>query len=663
MDFSKKASILSKLEVDKLSELFYTINGERKFKEWVRFQKLIANDPVLRNQPSDLKVNKIEKEKASHCAKKAARLKELLKIPKVGTSLIDFHHIIPHEIIGSAAHLMYAEVIKTLGTEKQIAKFLGEDYAFSNRFGCYLRAEFHENTTSFQTTATYEPETEEYVINSPAFYSTKLWSGALRPEATHVVIHAQLWIKGKNRGTQTFVIQIRDLETHLLLKGINSGLAGEKLQETTKSMSEYLHFANVRIPKDNMLMKYTMIDKTGELLEGSNGEAELTLLKFVELRALEEAYNYLSLMTTLGIRMPTDQQSLESKKLDDEGIWNEEYGISKVNNVIWNANDRMNQMTLLLAHTYAINAACKGLSSIYHDMKERVLKMQDFSTLTEFEALISGCKDFYFQQAVSGIMICQMFCIGQESSISIRISHLLHSYFEKFNLQYNTTGVSPLINTFILDTARKAAKGNKIEGVLAYLNNHPRDSKPKRIYDKLQKDIYCTLEFIDQLLQANSAYLIWKLLGKQEEFESTGAWDIGGNALTVEVAVAFLHYFTFSSFMQMIKKQVKEEKIVAVLTRLCLLYGIEKFFHYAGINIDANLLSVPFDENLLSVHIDDLRAQKKKLLDELCLEANALMEAFAVQEESLYSVLTAEGKEIMKKGKILSKDAPPKPKL
>ena len=644
MDFSKKASILSKLEVDKLSELFYTIDGERKFKEWVRFQKLIANDPVLRNQPSDLKVNKIEKEKTSHCAKKAARLKELLKIPKVGTSLIDFHHIIPHEIIGSAAHLMYAEVIKTLGTEKQIAKFLGEDYAFSNRFGCYLRAEFHENTTSFETTATYEPETEEYVINSPAFYSTKLWSGALRPEATHVVIHAQLWIKEKNRGTQTFVVQIRDLETHLPLKGINSGLAGEKLQETTKSMSEYLRFANVRIPKDNMLMKYTMIDKTGELLEGSNGEAELTLLKFVELRALEEAYNYLSLMTTLGIRMLTDQQSLESKKLDDEGIWNEEYGISKVNNVIWNANDRMNQMTLLLAHTYAINAACKGLSSIYHDMKERVLKMQDFSTLTEFEALISGCKDFYFPQAVTGIMICKM-------CISIRIPH---SYFERFNFQNYTTGVSPLINTFILDTARKAAKGNKIEGVLAYLNNHPRDSKPRRIYDKLQKDIYCTLEFLDQLLQANSAYLIWKLLGKQEEFESTGAWDIGGNALTVEAAVAFLHYFTFSSFMQMIKKQVKEEKIVAVLTRLCLLYGIEKFFHYAGIINDENLLSVPFD---------NLRAQKGKLLDELCLEANALMEAFAVQEESLYSVLTAEGKEIMKKGKILSKDAPLKPKL
>lgn len=56
-------------------------------------------------------------------------------------------------------------------------------------------------------------------MNSPNLTSTKWWVGDLGLYANHALAAAQLIIDGKNYGVQYFIVQIRDIETHVPLKG------------------------------------------------------------------------------------------------------------------------------------------------------------------------------------------------------------------------------------------------------------------------------------------------------------------------------------------------------------------------------------------------------------------------------------------------------------
>lgn len=61
---------------------------------------------------------------------------------------------------------------------------------------------------------------------------------------------------------QPFLVQIRDLETHLPLPGILVGDLGPKLGYNSKD-NGWVIFQNVRIPRDNMLCRFSGIDREG----------------------------------------------------------------------------------------------------------------------------------------------------------------------------------------------------------------------------------------------------------------------------------------------------------------------------------------------------------------------------------------------------------------
>jgi len=87
--------------------------------------------------------------------------------------------------------------------------------------------ELGTNLRSLETTATYDPKTEQFVLHSPTTTSTKWWPGNLGKSANHAVVVAQLYTQGKCHGPHSFWVQLRDLETHQPLPGciiFNDGL-------------------------------------------------------------------------------------------------------------------------------------------------------------------------------------------------------------------------------------------------------------------------------------------------------------------------------------------------------------------------------------------------------------------------------------------------------
>lgn len=72
--------------------------------------------------------------------------------------------------------------------------------------------------------------------------------------ANYAVVVAQLYTQGKCHGIHPFIVQLRDEETHMPLPGIIIGEIGAKLGMNTTN-NGYLGFKQVRIPRENMLMK------------------------------------------------------------------------------------------------------------------------------------------------------------------------------------------------------------------------------------------------------------------------------------------------------------------------------------------------------------------------------------------------------------------------
>ena len=80
--------------------------------------------------------------------------------------------------------------------------------------------------------------------------------------ATHAIVFCRLKIKGKDYGVQPFIIQIRSLEDHTKLPGVDVGDIGVKLGYNSMD-NGFLSFNQYRIPRENLLSRFIGVSKEG----------------------------------------------------------------------------------------------------------------------------------------------------------------------------------------------------------------------------------------------------------------------------------------------------------------------------------------------------------------------------------------------------------------
>ena len=102
---------------------------------------------------------------------------------------------------------MFAFSIEMFGTPEQVAKWRPLTKNF-NIIGSYAQTELGHgsNVAGLETTATFDPLTDEFVINTPHIKAAKFWPGQLGVAATHSILFARLITKGKDFGVQPFMV-------------------------------------------------------------------------------------------------------------------------------------------------------------------------------------------------------------------------------------------------------------------------------------------------------------------------------------------------------------------------------------------------------------------------------------------------------------------------
>uniref|UniRef100_H2Z2W8 Acyl-coenzyme A oxidase n=1 Tax=Ciona savignyi TaxID=51511 RepID=H2Z2W8_CIOSA len=294
---------------------------------------------------------------------------------------------------------VFIPCLLSFGSDEQIAKWLPLAMQFQI-IGTYAQTEMGHGTflRGLQTTATYDKKNKEFVINCPEISAMKWWPGDLGKSANHALLMAQLVIDGKKYGMHPFMVQIRDLTTHMPLPGITVGDIGNKVGfETTDN--GFLHLNQVRIPRENLLCKNAEVKPNGTYL--TKASDKMVYGSMVRLRAIileSEAVSALGKACTIAVRysLVRCQGELEPGKPEVSVM---EY---------------MTQQKKLLpyvAMTYVTHFACLKLSNQYNAFT-REMDNNDISGLPELHALSAGMKAVVSEQCSDGIEILRKSCGG-----------------------------------------------------------------------------------------------------------------------------------------------------------------------------------------------------------------------------------------------------------
>ncbi|MDP5168960.1 MAG: acyl-CoA dehydrogenase family protein [Bacteroidia bacterium] len=130
--------------------------------------------------------------------------------------------------------------------------------------GCFAMTEagHGSNVRDIETTATYEEDSQEFVIHTPHHQAHKEYIGNAALHARYAVVFAQLRTMGESFGVHAFVVEIRD-ESGRAMPGVTIGDSGGKLGLNGVDNGR-LWFHQVRIPRENLLNKFGQVSEDGQ---------------------------------------------------------------------------------------------------------------------------------------------------------------------------------------------------------------------------------------------------------------------------------------------------------------------------------------------------------------------------------------------------------------
>ncbi|WP_280472678.1 acyl-CoA dehydrogenase [Nocardia cyriacigeorgica] len=156
---------------------------------------------------------------------------------------------------------LFGGAVENLGTERHrefIKKLISLDL-----LGCFAMTEsgHGSDVANLETTATYDPATQEFVVHTPTPSARKDYIGGAAEHARMAAVFAQLITPAGNHGVHCLLVPIRDEQGNDLPGvttsdcGLKGGLPGVD--------NGRIVFDHVRVPRENLLNRYADVAPDG----------------------------------------------------------------------------------------------------------------------------------------------------------------------------------------------------------------------------------------------------------------------------------------------------------------------------------------------------------------------------------------------------------------
>ncbi|XP_026026254.1 peroxisomal acyl-coenzyme A oxidase 1 isoform X4 [Maylandia zebra] len=471
-----------------------------------------------------------------------------------------------------------------------------------------------------ETTATYDPATQEFVLNSPTVSSIKWWPGGLGKTSNHAIVLAQLYTLGNCHGLHAFIVPIRDMNTHLPLPGIVVGDIGPKFGFNEVD-NGFLKLENVRIPRENMLMKYAKVEPDGTYVKPPSTKLTYGTMVFIRSMIVAESARALAKSSTIAIRYSAVRHQSEIRPGEPEPQ-------------ILDYQTQQYKLFPLLATAYAFTFVGQYMRQTYHRITEDI-NQGDFSEMPELHALSAGLKAFTSWEATSAIEVCRMSCGGHGYSRSSALPDIYVEFTPTCTYEGENTVMMLQTARYLVKSYKQAKAGQQLSGIVSYLNEADvRRVQPQPVAARPTVVDINDLTSLTEVYKLRAAILV-ELAAKsiQQELQrrksQEDAWNNSAIDL-VRASNAHCHYVVVKLFTDKLG-EVADTAVHSVLSTLALLYTLYGITKNSGDFLQAGLLSVP--------QVMQISSRIKELLAQLRPNAVALADAFDIHDKKLNSVL------------------------
>ncbi|WP_236789290.1 acyl-CoA dehydrogenase [Amycolatopsis sp. GM8] len=157
---------------------------------------------------------------------------------------------------------LFGGAVQLLGTRRHHERYLARIMDLELP-GCFAMTEtgHGSDVQHLRTTATYDPRTREFVIDTPDILARKDYIGNAARDGRMAVVFAQLVTGGDERGVHAFLVPIR-LELGEPLPGVEIGDCGRKAGLNGVDNGR-LTFRSVRVPREALLNRYGDVAEDG----------------------------------------------------------------------------------------------------------------------------------------------------------------------------------------------------------------------------------------------------------------------------------------------------------------------------------------------------------------------------------------------------------------
>ncbi|KAH8811027.1 acyl-CoA dehydrogenase/oxidase C-terminal [Xylogone sp. PMI_703] len=269
-------------------------------------------------------------------------------------------------------------------------------------FGCYAQTELGHgsNVKGIETTATFDGDTDEFIINSPTLSSTKYWIGASGIWATHALVVARLIIHGKDLGNHIFLTQLRNLETQELMPGVEIYELGPKVFQGMLGVDNgALQFHQVRVPRNQMLARNAQVHRDGSYSAPKNTKHSYGSM--VTVRALMAQITGFDLVKAVATAY---HYTTFRKQFGDRGAEGE--------TPVFNYASVRFRLLPLLAKGTALILVGRTVKDAYDRYTTNMLKTGETSQLEDLHLQTVGAKVYSTEITARGIEVCRIVCGG-----------------------------------------------------------------------------------------------------------------------------------------------------------------------------------------------------------------------------------------------------------
>ncbi|KAK6960144.1 peroxisomal acyl-coenzyme A oxidase 1-like isoform X1 [Biomphalaria glabrata] len=459
---------------------------------------------------------------------------------------------------------MFLPTLQKQGTDTQRQKWvpLAKQYGV---LGTYAQTELGHGTflRGLETTATYDVKTKEFIINTPTITASKFWPGGLGKTSNHCVVMAKLILAGKDYGMQSFIVPIRDVQTHQPLPGVTVGDIGQKFGYGAMD-NGFLRLDNVRIPRENMLMRYAQVLEDGTFVSPKNDKLVYGSMTLIRAQIVGGTARGLAKAVTIATRYSAVRKQSEIVP-----------GAGEV--AVLEFQTQQHKLLVQIASAYALSVAGRASLAAYTRVSAQI-ESGALEELPILHALSAVLKAFSSWEMAYGIEQCRMACGGHGYMLASGLPKIYAHEVPACTYEGENVVLCLQTARFLVKCQDAVNNGEKVPSFVSYLK------KPKNVQSQLSDKI--DLKQLIEAYEHRAGRMIAEATERIKSQLSKGlkpaeAWNESSQML-LEASLAFGHAFVVRAFIETVVSAKLEPSLASVMTQLCELYALNGINKYSG---------------------------------------------------------------------------------